>query len=78
MTNLLAELLLTSSDGDRLSELETQREIYNAVVQDADRKIIAIDNQLRELAGRVAAQQGAIKGVQGQLDSVVSEEDAER
>src|SRR3954469_21877392 len=44
VTNLLAELLLTSSDGDRLSDMETQREIYNAVVQDADNKIIAIDN----------------------------------
>ena len=40
VTNLLAELLLTSTDGERVSELATQSEIYNAVVQDADRKIV--------------------------------------
>jgi uncharacterized coiled-coil protein SlyX len=72
VTNLLAELLLTSTDGDRISELATQSEIYNAVVQDADRKIIDIDNQLRALATRVSTQQGAIKGVQDQLDAVVA------
>ena len=78
VTNLLAELLLTSTDGDRISELATQSEIYNAVVQDADRKIVDIDNQLRDLATRVAAQQSAIKGVQDQLDAVVAKTTAER
>ena len=72
VTNLLAELLLTSTDSDRISDMATQSEIYNAVVQDADRKIVDIDNQLRALATRVAAQQGAIKGVQDQLDAVVA------
>ena len=72
VTNLLAELLLTSTDSDRISDMATQSEIYNAVVQDADRKIVEIDNQLRALATRVAAQQGAIKGVQDQLDAVVA------
>ena len=72
VTNLLAELLLTSTDGDRISDLATQREIYDAVVQDADRKIVAFDNQLRELATRVAAQQSAIKSVQEQFDAVVA------
>ena len=72
VTNLLAELLLTSTDGERVSELATQSEIYNAVVQDADRKIIDIDNQLRALASRVSVQQGAIKGVQDQLDAVLA------
>ncbi|HUP75905.1 MAG TPA: DUF3048 domain-containing protein [Acidimicrobiales bacterium] len=72
VTNLLAELLLTSTDSDRVSELATQSEIYNAVVQDADRKIIAIDNQLRDLATRVSSQQGAIKGVQDQLGALLA------
>ncbi|MEO5838586.1 MAG: DUF3048 domain-containing protein [Acidimicrobiales bacterium] len=72
VTNLLAELLLTSTDSDRISDMATQSEIYNAVVQDADRKIIEIDNQLRGLASRVATQQSAIKGVQDQLDAVVT------
>src|SRR5688572_7305338 len=72
VTNLLAELLLTSTDSDRISDLATQSEIYNAVVQDADRKIIAIDNQLRDLANRVSSQQGAIKGVQDQLAAVLA------
>jgi hypothetical protein len=72
VTNLLAELVISSSDADRISDLETQREIYNSVVQDADRKLVAIDNQLRDLAARVATQQNAIKGVQDQLDAVVT------
>ena len=76
VTNLLAELLLTSTDGDRISELATQSEIYNSVVQDADRKLAAIDNQLRELASRVEAQQNAIKGVQDQFDAVMAKKTA--
>ena len=72
VTNLLAELLLTSTDSDRISDMATQSEIYNAVVQDADRRIVDIDNQLRTLATRVAAQQSAIKGVQEQYDAVVA------
>ena len=75
VTNLLAALLLESTDGDRLSELETQREIYNAVVVYAEQSIANIDNQLRELAGRVATQQAAIKGVQDQLDALVKKRD---
>jgi Protein of unknown function (DUF3048) N-terminal domain/Protein of unknown function (DUF3048) C-terminal domain len=76
VTNLLAELLLTSTDSDRISDMATQSEIYNAVVQDADRKIVEIDNQLRTLATRVAAQQSAIKGVQEQYDAVVAKRQA--
>ena len=72
VTNVLAELLLTSTDADRISDMATQTEIYNAVVQDADRKIIEIDNKLRDLATRVAAQQNAIKSVQEQYDTVVA------
>lgn len=72
VTNVLAELLLTSTDAERISDMATQTEIYNAVVQDADRKIVAIDNQLRDLATRVAAQQSAIKSVQEQYDAVVA------
>jgi hypothetical protein len=72
VTNLLAELLLETTDAERLSELETQRELYNAVVAHAEQRIAAIDNQLRDLAARVSAQQAAIKGVQDQLDAVVA------
>jgi uncharacterized coiled-coil protein SlyX len=76
VTNLLAELLVQSTDGERISELETQREIYNAVVQDADRKLADIDNQLRDLAVRVATQQNVVKGVQDQLDALVAKRTA--
>ena len=72
VTNLLAELLVASTNGDQISELETQREIYNSVVQDADRQLAAIDNKLRDLAARVATQQNAIKTVQDQLDAVAA------
>lgn len=72
VNNLLAELLLESTDGDRLSELETQREIYNAVVAYADKSIANIDDQLRALGSRVSTQQAAIKGVQDQLDGLIA------
>jgi prefoldin subunit 5 len=72
VTNLLAELLLESTDAERLSELETQRELYNAVVAHADQRIASIDDQLRALAGRVTAQQAAIKGVQDQLNALIA------
>ena len=76
VTNLLAELLVESTDGDRISELETQREIYNSVVQDADRQLVDIDNHLRDLAARVAVQQAAIKNVQDQLDALIAKRTA--
>jgi hypothetical protein len=76
VTNLLAELLLETTDGERLSELETQRELYNAVVAHAEQRIAAIDEQLRGLAGRVSAQKAAIKGVQDQLDALIAKRDA--
>ncbi len=44
-----------------------QREMYRAVVADAEQRLIAIDQQLRDLAGRVTAQQAETKNVRDQL-----------
>lgn len=71
VTNFVADLLLQSTDADRISELATQREIYAAVVEDADAKLKAVDDKLRELNSRSTSQQSSLKGLQDQLNSSV-------
>ena len=63
LTSIIEELLNLTSRTDDLY----QRELYRSVVKDADTRLAAIDQQLRELATKAAAQQAASKAVNDQL-----------
>ena len=63
LTSIIEELLNLTSRADDLY----QRELYRAVVRDAETRLAAIDQQLRDIATKVAAQQAASKAVNDQL-----------
>ena len=63
LASVLEDLLNATSQTEDIA----QREMYRAVVADAERRLIAIDQQLRDLAGKVTAQQAATKSVRDQL-----------
>ncbi len=63
LTSIIEELLNLTSRTDDLY----QRELYRTVVRDADSRLAAIDQQLRDIAANVAAQQAASKAVNDQL-----------
>jgi hypothetical protein len=67
VTNLLTSLLVASTDAERLGDLETQRQIYRAVVQDADAKLAAADQTVRDLTVRSVTQQDTLRTLQQQL-----------
>lgn len=66
LASIVEELLNMTSRTEDI----TQREFYRAIVDDAEKRLQAIDQQLRDLAGKVAAQQDAGKGVRDQLADV--------
>jgi Protein of unknown function (DUF3048) N-terminal domain/Protein of unknown function (DUF3048) C-terminal domain len=63
LTSIIEELLTLTSRSEDL----TQRELYRAVVEDADNRLAAVDQQLRDLGKLAASQQAAGKGVRDQL-----------
>jgi uncharacterized coiled-coil protein SlyX len=63
VTSLIAEIIRM----DTRSEEITQRELYRAVVEDADRRLRAVDGRLREMSNRVVSLQAASKSVRDQL-----------
>ena len=74
VTNLLSELLSSAEEG-RITELETQRAIYQAVVADADKQLAVVDEKLRQLGRQVTDRQNAVRGVQEQLNAAVARRD---
>lgn len=71
VTNYLAELVLRSTESEQISQLSTQREIYAAVVEDAENRINAINQKLRDLNAKVTQQQASAKGVQDKLNAAI-------
>lgn len=63
LASIVEELLNMTSRTEDI----TQREFYRVIVDDADKRLQVIDQQLRELAGQVSGQQNATKGVRDQL-----------
>jgi hypothetical protein len=63
LASVLEDLLNAASQTDDIA----QREMYRAVVADAEERLTAIDQQLRDLAGKVATQQAATKSARDQL-----------
>lgn len=63
LTSIIEELLSMTSRVDDMY----QRELYRAVVKDADDRLAAIDQQLRELATKVVAQQATTRTVTDQI-----------
>lgn len=63
LASVVAELVDAAANTDSIR----QREMYRAVVADADNRLAAIDQQLRDLSGKVAAQQAANKTTREQL-----------
>lgn len=63
LTSIIEELLAMNSRVDDMY----QRELYRTIVKDADSKLATIDQQLRDIGARVAAQQAAAKQVDDQI-----------
>ena len=63
LASIVEELLNMTSRTEDI----TQREFYRVIVDDAEKRLQAIDQQLRDLAGKVTEQQNASKSVRDQL-----------
>lgn len=63
LASIVEELLNMTSRTEDL----TQRAFYRVIVDDADKRLQAIDQQLRDLAGRAGAQQAASQSIRERL-----------
>ena len=66
VTSLIADLIELDNKSDEM----LQREMYRAVVEDADHRLAAIDQQLRDIGAKAQQQQSATQSVRGELAAV--------
>jgi uncharacterized coiled-coil protein SlyX len=66
VTSLIADLIELDSRSDQI----LQREMYRAVVEDADARLAAIDQQLRDIGAKAQQQQAATQSVRDELAAV--------